>query len=473
MSVSAPHSPSRNLQLTSLSSSPRTMAPKPKDLETGGGVRLASSLKPSEMDTSLRRRAGLLLLCVIAGVCLSGLFTAPLATHPPLFRARGATFDRSVARDKAVVMCMHDGVVSMGLSLVRELRCLGNHELVQVYHCFPDELSAKSRDMLFAADSRLEIVDVCSDLVETGALDEETARHFRSWWIKPLALYHTDAREVILLDVDDLFMRDPAVLRTTDGYKRTGTTFFYDRVIAGEEFFNHRMDSNISYLEHVLHEFDYASIGVRDGYEPSEHLKQTYAYRWETAHEQDSSVVVVDKSRSGQAMQALWWLITKERFKESFWLSFELAKQDYFFSPWGVSVIDSSTNDDLITHNDSLCGSIAHFMPVEDETPEFLYVNGKALLDPFAEGLTSHHTATTNVLYNTNPTHISHRQKRAPNGETKTDFRDGWPNECLRGFGAIPLPDNFAPQLLRRRIFYMGARMGVPSALQACYPFNG
>ncbi|KAK1942481.1 hypothetical protein P3T76_005980 [Phytophthora citrophthora] len=447
---------------------------KLKDLENGQ-VRL--SAKPSETDPSFKRRVGLFL----AIVSIFSLLMSTMVTRPPLFHAQGTEFDRSVSRDTAVVLCMHDGVVPMGLSLVRELRCMGNHELIQVYHCFPDELSAKSREMLFAADSRLEIVDVCSDLVESGSLDEETAKHFRSWWIKPLALYHSDVPEVMLLDVDDLFMRDPAVLRTTEGYKRTGTTFFYDRVIPGEEFFNHRVENNISYLENVLHNFDYASIGVKEGYEPSAHLQQSYAYRGETAHEQDSSVVLVDKSRSGRAMDALWWLITKERFdtsfsygdKEAFWISFELAKQEYFFSPWGVSVVDSSTNRDMETHNDSLCGSIAHYMPVEDETPEFLYVNGKALLDPFAEGLTSHHTATTNVLYNTNPTHISPRQKRAPNGETKTDFRDGWPNECLRGFGATPLPDNFAPQLLRRRMFYMGTRMGVPTALQACYPFNG
>ncbi|KAG1685443.1 hypothetical protein DVH05_008381 [Phytophthora capsici] len=446
---------------------------KLKDLENGD-VRLSS--KP-EMDPSFKRRVGL----VISTVSFFSLLMSTMVTRPPLFHAQGTEFDRSVSRDKAVVLCMHDGVVPMGLSLVRELRCMGNHELIQVYHCFPDELSVKSREMLFAADSRLEIVDVCSDLVESGSLDQETAQHFRSWWIKPLALYHSDVPEVMLLDVDDLFMRDPAVLRTTEGYKRTGTTFFYDRVIPGQEFFNHKVENNISYLENVLHNFDYASIGVKEGYEPSAHLQQSYAYRGETAHEQDSSVVLVDKSRAGRAMDALWWLITKERFdtsfsygdKEAFWLSFELAKQDYFFSPWGVSVVDSSTNRDMETHNDSLCGSIAHYMPVEDETPEFLYVNGKALLDPFAEGLTSHHTATTNVLYNTNPTHISPRQKRAPNGETKTDFRDGWPNECLRGFGATPLPDNFAPQLLRRRMFYMGTRMGVPAALQACYPFNG
>ncbi|KAF1790453.1 Nucleotide-diphospho-sugar transferase [Phytophthora cactorum] len=389
---------------------------KLKDLETGN-----VSSKPS---ASLWRRAGLFLLYCVAIVSITCLLTSATVTHPALFHARGAKFDRSVPRDKAIVLCMHDSVVPMGLSL----------ELIQVYHCFPDELSVKSREKLFAADSRLEIVDVCSDLVESGALDEETARHFRSWWIKPLALYHSNAPEVMLLDVDDLFMRDPAVLRTTEGYKRTGTTFFYDRVLPSDHFFNHKMEHNVSYLEN------------------------SFAYRGETAHEQDSSLVLVDKSRAGHAMEALWWLITKERFenefsygdKEAFWLSFELSKQEYFFSP-GYRALHAGRK----------------------EEPEFLYVNGKALLDPFAEGLTSHHTATTNVLYNTNPTHISPRQKRAPNGETKSGFTGGWPNECLRGFGAVPLPDNFAPQLLRRRMFYMGTRMDVPGALQACYPFNG
>ncbi|KAL7679533.1 putative alpha-mannosyltransferase, nucleotide-diphospho-sugar transferase [Plasmopara halstedii] len=461
--------------LKSRSSLPTGAATSPRnDLEAGKAH--VSSLKSVKVIQPLWCRAGLFLVYCIAIVSIPSLLMSRLATRPLAFHARSIFFDHKVARNKAIILCMHDSVVPMGLSLVRELRCMGNQELIQVYHCFPDELSLKSQEMLFAADVRLEIVDVCSDLVHRGTLNEEKAKHFRSWWIKPLALYHSNVREVMLLDVDDIFMRDPAVLRTTDGYNKTGTTFFYDRVIPGDHFFNFKVEPNVSYLETLLYNFDYVSINVKDGYEPSKHLEQSFAYRGETEHEQDSSVVVVNKARAGKAMEALWWLITEERFhhsfsygdKEAFWLSFELAKQKYFFSPWGVSVIDSSTNRDLVTHNDSLCGSIAHFMPVENEVAELLYVNGKALLDPFAEGLTSHHTATTNVLYNMNPTYVTPRQKRAPNGKTKTEFRGGWPNECLRGFGATPLPENFAPNLLRRRRFYMGARMNVPGALEAC-----
>ncbi|OWZ08504.1 hypothetical protein PHMEG_00018944 [Phytophthora megakarya] len=388
----------------------------------------------------------------------------------------------SLSRDRGIIMCMHNGAVPMGLSLVKELRCLGNRELIQVYHCFPEEMSNSSRKMLLEADNKLEIVDVCTDLVAKGKLTEDRARHFRSWWIKPLAVYHTDVKEVMLLDVDDIFLRDPAVLRTTEGYKRTGTTFFYDRVLSSKEFFNQDVDGE-QYLRKLLNEFDYPKYGLPPGATPSDHLKPmtSYAWRRQTSHEQDSSLVAIDKSRAGQAMEIMFFLITEQHFvhefsygdKETFWISYELAKQEYFFSPWGVGGVSSSTNNDVEKHNDSLCGSIAQYMPVTDDSAELLYVNGKALLNPFPVNMDVLGTATHNVLFNTNPTLVTTRQKRRGNGGTKTDYQGTYAMECLIGFGSEPLPTKFAPQLLRRRMYYFGIRMGVLSALDQCFPFDG
>ncbi|KAG6599756.1 Phospholipase D A [Phytophthora cinnamomi] len=387
----------------------------------------------------------------------------------------------SYSTDKGIIMCMHDGAVPMGLSLVRELRCLGNQELIQVYHCF-DEISNSSRNLLLEADKNLEIVDVCADLVARGKLSEDRARHFRSWWVKPLAVYHSKIREVLLVDIDDIFLRDPAVLRSTDGYSRTGTTFFYDRVLSSKEFFNQDVDGQ-QYLKKLLKEFDYARFGLPGGSTPSAHLNPTTSYAWrrQTSHEQDSSLVAIDKARAGRAMDVLFFLITEQHFvhefsygdKESFWIAFELAKQEYFFTPWGVGDISSSTNKDLEKHEDSLCGSIVQYMPVEDETPELLYVNGKALLNPFPVAMEKLGTATHNVLFNMNPTHLTPRQKRKPNGRTKTGYKGGYAMECLVGFGSESLPEKFAPQLLRRRMFYFGIRMGILSALDQCFPFEG
>lgn len=374
---------------------------------------------------------------------------------------------------------MHNSAVPMGLSLIRELRCLGNQELIQVYHCFPDEMSEKNRAMLLEADARVEIVDVCAKFVDQGVMKRETADKFRNWWLKPLALFYTDIKEVLLMDVDDVFLRDPAVLRTTEGYQRTGTTFFYDRVLLSNEWFNQEV-KNSTYLKTLLNEFDYAAFGLSGGAKIPDTLEHSYAYRGEASHEQDSSLVAVDKSRAGQAMTVMFWLVTVQRFerefsfgdKETFWIAYALAKHEYFFSPWGPSVIESSRNEDMKKHSDSLCGSLAHFMPVKDDTPELLYVNGKALLDPFPEGLENRGKASANVLYNPTPSNITPRQNRRPNGGTSTSYNGEFPMECLIGFGATPLPGNFAPQLLRRRMFYLGIRMDVLSVLDSCYGFD-
>ncbi|KAG6954564.1 hypothetical protein JG688_00012285 [Phytophthora aleatoria] len=322
-------------------------------------------------------------------------------------------FDSSVSRDKGIVMCMHNAAVPLGLSLIRDLRCLGNQELIQVYHCFPDEMSDKNRALLLGADARVQVVDVCTEFVGRGVMKRETAEKFRNWWLKPLALFHTDIKEVLLMDVDDVFLKDPAVLRRTEGYQRTGTTFFYDRVLWSNEWFNQEV-KNSTYLKTLLKEFNYAAFGLS----------------------------------GGQAMTVMFWLVTVQRFerefsfgdKETFWIAYALAKQEYFFSPWGPSMI--------------------------------LYVNGKALLDPFPEGLENRGKASANVLYNPTPTYVTPRQNRRPNGGTSTSYAGEFPMECLIGFGATPLPSSFAPQLLRRRMFYLGVRMDVLSVLDSCYAFD-
>ncbi|KAL4110181.1 hypothetical protein PRIC1_001874 [Phytophthora ramorum] len=389
----------------------------------------------------------------------------------------GASESNLLSRDKGIIMCMNDDAVPMGLSLIRELRCLGNQELIQVYHCFPEEMSDDSISLLLGADEHLEIVDVCSDLVTRGVLTEDMAERFRNWWIKPLAVYHTDLKEVLLLDTDDIFMRDPAIIRTTEGYEQTGSVFFYDRIIPGGENFNQDLNDT-HYLKALLSDFNYTKFGVQPGFSPSAHLDPNTSFAWtrQTIHEQDSSLVAIDKARAGKAMDVMLFLITEQRFvlnfsfgdKETFWLAYELAKQNYFFSPWGVGVISSSTNEDMIKHNDTLCGSIIQYMPVEDDSPEFLYVNGKALLNPFPGPIEELYKATRNVLFNMSPTHLTPRQKRRPKGETNTGYQGDFPGECLVGFGAEPLPAKFFPQLLRRRNFYFGIRMGLLSALAQC-----
>lgn len=407
--------------------------------------------------------------------------TDPWWTSP--YVKRSAAFDKRISRERGIIMGMHEGVLPLGLSLIRELRCLGNRELIQVYHCFPDEFSSASVNILRTADDRLEIVDVCSDYVDSGTMDLKMAQQFRNWWIKPLAMVHTDIKEVILLDVDDIFMRDPAVLRTTEGYQRTGTTFFYDRVVPSKLFFNQDMEDGEQYMIAMIKGLNRTRFDVPEmktnssnGVYLSENFKNSFAYRRETAHEQDSSVVLIDKSRAGPAIDIMYWLISEKRFdrkfsfgdKETFWIAFELARQGYFFSPWGVACISSTSNQDMEHHPDTMCGSIVQYMPVNDTTPEFLYVNGKALLDPYPTGIDNMKKSRPNVLYNANPTHVSPRRERTPKLNSTSTWTGGFFMECLTGHGSTSLPAEFASKLLRRRVLYLGIRMNVSDALDSC-----
>lgn len=399
--------------------------------------------------------------------------------HPQTqFYQRGKSFDWKVKRHRGVVTCMHDGVVAMGASLIRELRCLGNYELVQVYHC-GSELSEQHKDLLFRVDDKIELVDVCGDLVAQGVLKQTMVDKFRNWWIKPLAMYHTDVRHVMLMDVDDISIKNPAMLRNLKPYKTTGTTFFYDRVHSNCHEHLNGKDGDEQYLKKLLTSFDYDHFNITKGYAPSQQVLQSFAYTGKTCHEMDSSLVLVDKQRAGQTvMDILLWFVTEERFrfrysfgdKETFWLAFELAHVPYTFSPWGVSGVSSTPNRDMELHPNTLCGSILHYMPKDDQAPEMLYVNGKALLDPYPEGLQEVLKARWNNMFNALPTHMTPRLPRTE--LNKFGDEEHIYSECLIDLGSTPLPKLFTGSLLRRRLHYGGIQSGMLAVLQHCETFD-
>ncbi len=201
---------------------------------------------------------------------------------------------------------------------------------------------------------------------------------------------------------------------------------------------------------------------------------QSFAYQEKTDHEQDSSMVVVKKSISQKPLEILWYLITTVRYhhkfswgdKESFWIAYELAHQDYFFSPWAMAAVASSSHEDMKKHPDTLCGSMAHYLPVEEANATLLYVNGKALLDPYPGGVSKYRRMRIHQLYNVNPTHVSPRQKRRERKKStdkETQFK-----ECLVGQGSTPLPSEFKKVLLRRRMYYFAIRTDYLPPLELC-----
>ncbi|TMW56168.1 hypothetical protein Poli38472_008816 [Pythium oligandrum] len=229
---------------------------------------------------------------------------------------------------------------------------------------------------------------------------------------------------------------------------------------------------------HIISTFNYTVLGLK-GPKHSSTFLTSFAYKQESCHEHDSSMVAIDKSRTGLALEVLWYLIHHMRFavnylfgdKESFWIAYEPAQRPYAFSPWGVSVVSSSTNRDVEDHRDTLCGSIAQYAPGDEMTePELLYINGRALLDPIAQGV-FHANVRANIMYNPRPTHLVPRSKRKASRAwsfAAMESSKQLPSECLVGLGSTPLPKQFASLLLRRRIHYIAVSSEAYELLAQC-----
>ncbi|RHY27304.1 hypothetical protein DYB32_006871 [Aphanomyces invadans] len=267
---------------------------------------------------------------------------------------------------RGIIVCVFDAMIPMAASLVLELRALGNTELIQMYHC-NGELSAASYRILYMIDAHLEIVDVCKDFVASGRLSTSKVSDFRSFWLKPLALVHTRLVEVILLDADDLLFHDPSQLWQVPGYDC------------------HRMefrgrDCPWQNLHALIETFDYARFGLVK--QPSEYLQSTLAWNGHSAHEQDSSIVVINKAIAPLAIDVLLHLVLVTRYqlefsygdKELFWLAFELAHVPYSFSPWANTA--AAMPGDMAQHPDTICGGLAQWMPLADAKSVLLHING-------------------------------------------------------------------------------------------------
>ncbi|RHY83746.1 hypothetical protein DYB35_010061, partial [Aphanomyces astaci] len=364
---------------------------------------------------------------------------------------------------RGFVVPMFDAMIPIGVSLIQELRRYGNNDVIQVYHCL-GELSPLSMQLLHRADDFIEVIDVCHEYVTQGNLTLEQAKDFRNFYIKPLALIHTRLEDVILLDADDILFSDPAALWDVPAYKATGTIFFYDREINENSYLNgkHRWtnDAGVDVEENTLREmvrmFESERFGLRRN-QPSDHVRNSLPFNSQGAHEQDSSVVVVDKRRHHIAMDVLWFLITAWRYrftyswgdKENFWLAYELSQSPYSFSPHGTSAAGGRQGHDVQT----VCGDIAHFFPL-DGRDDILHINGNKLINPYTKidavnGYDHSFQASklTDLVANL-PGYFAGLRRRGPTPIMQPN--SSCPQECMYQRGAIAVTNAQRQSMVQR-----------------------
>ncbi|KDO23859.1 hypothetical protein SPRG_11290 [Saprolegnia parasitica CBS 223.65] len=382
---------------------------------------------------------------------------------------------QSTSTGAGIVIPLHNNMAALGVSLILELRRLNTTLPIQIYHCFSGELVDETQALLRATDplGRVEIVDACALLLANGVFSSHwVALEYQSYLIKVLALLHTSFDQVMLMDADVIFLESPDTLWAMPGYSRTGTLFFYDRRINVPAFFNTPMvqpkghGAKKTLLHHLYQHFPYAAFGLRQP-RISNQLRASSAWQGATAHEQDSSIVLIHKARVAPVVwQVLWHLVHHLRFeraykpglswgdKEYFWLAFALAGAPYAFSPFAAANV--ALPEDMLLHNDTLCGNLAHYIPSETETDatRLFYINGNDVLSPYwreskmyAVAPNAPWDAKEAFLIARIPSYVTPRRTQ----RNQEAHRAGLNEACLVGQGARHVTDpRFRPHVVQR-----------------------
>ncbi|KAJ3399255.1 hypothetical protein HDU80_008119 [Chytriomyces hyalinus] len=191
----------------------------------------------------------------------------------------------------------------------------------------------------------------------------EEAQALGGWAIKPFALLASRFQKVMFIDADAVFIQSPEVLFTkSEIFSKYGQLFYHDRTITGHDWCYNWFNGFVPHIS-----------------------KYTNSLRFQkkhTVHEQESGVVLVDKGRT----DVLHGLLTTAKMnmkyerdgmtyklmhgdKESYWMSWELARVPYKFSvSYGGTI--GYKND-----KNAVCGGLFH----TDEYLKPLWWNGGVL----------------------------------------------------------------------------------------------
>ncbi|CAK4282247.1 unnamed protein product [Aphanomyces euteiches] len=352
---------------------------------------------------------------------------------------------------RGIVMTMSTAMVPMGTSLIQELRQLGNTDPIQIMYCLDSDLSQDAQTLLNATDPNVELIDLCELLVHAKLFGRSWPRAYQSYWLKPLALLGSSFDQVLLMDVDNIFVEDPAVLWTSKSFLDKGMVFFYDRVVDLKWALNLPWSKGRTYLSHFLDHFPYQMFNLSYA-PPSPHLRDSRIFA--IANCARTRLVRRAHRQNSRGEDSTYERIHGRQFshgdKETFWLAFELAHVPYSFSPWGAAVVSQA--QDMTLHPDTLCGSLAQYLPQDDATPRLFYVNGRDvidLVDVNARNATNW-TARSLAMTNSIPDHVSPRGDLTRHVSRDNFVSGEFQQTCMVGDGATPLPPSFKAQATRR-----------------------
>jgi alpha 1,3-mannosyltransferase len=161
--------------------------------------------------------------------------------------------------------------------LVAAIRDVHHSDIpIEIFYAGDTDLPPWARRTLGTLGKDIEFIDILQ------VFDDETLQLATGKCaIKPFAALASKFEQVILLDADAVMLQSPEIVFAQRGYKDTGVLLYHDRLLWQHAF----RERHIWWKEQMAHQT------------PSPALLKSLVWTQDYAEEQDSGLVVLDKSR--------------------------------------------------------------------------------------------------------------------------------------------------------------------------------
>jgi len=256
---------------------------------------------------------------------------------------------------------------------------------VTIFHC--NEITLKSQ-IRFSAYPFIYFFDLCENKIKMDIFDSfqnQTAR-LAGFFCKPAALIHSPYQETIMTDIDIIWLNKPDYLFDFVGYQKTGSLFFRDRLISSpisfvpEPIYAHIRININNTIKLIQTELNISNIDNNIATQLAN--ENGYSLFWNhrknpnelpLIHIQDSSVLLLDKSRHLKTLEVIHRLLPTFKIgygdKEIYWIAATIAREEFTWEPY----LFASYGD---------CGALMHYDPrydIQRTTPYF--INAEYLLE--------------------------------------------------------------------------------------------
>ena len=286
--------------------------------------------------------------------------------YPWLYGYRYHSFSDiiSSSNGRGIVLCTGNHHFKYARSTIDIIRHILNSELpIEVFYYGEADLSTRNREILKGYEN-VYLSDITT-YFDNSIVD------ISSWAIKPFSILASRFEEVILMDADALYLRDPIELFKERGYQEKGTLFFRDRTLFPGA------NAASKWLKSWM-------------VNPLPETQELRFWKERTEHEMDSSTVVIHKTKTILGLLNVCKL--NERVirqdvvyrkvygdKETFWIGFDMARQPYYMSKkpcaFAGEIVDESSSSN--SEDKKLCGHTAHTL----ENGKLIFWNGHLIKD--------------------------------------------------------------------------------------------